>query len=341
MTAIENTIALADAPAISDLTFRAFRDLSDVPAMVEIDNAFNAAHNMEFVTTVDELANELANPDDLDPKRDVLLAEIGGKPVGFARVFRSVNDEGEQVFTLNGVIHPNWLRRGIGRAMLHWCEQHARELAQVYAHNGPRVMQTWAFDTMPGKIALVEQEGYERIRYGFQMVRPLSEPIPDLPLPEGIEIRPKLREHFRLVFDAMNEAFRDHWGHREMTENDWQEFLKWPDHQPELCQVAWDAAKNEVAGEVRVTIFARDNDVFHLKRGWTDPIFVRRPYRKQGLAKALIVRAMQVIQSKGMDEAALFVDALNPNGALKLYESLGYRVHRRTFTYRKPLITGR
>jgi ribosomal protein S18 acetylase RimI-like enzyme len=36
-----------------------------------------------------------------------------------------------------------------------------------------------------------------------------------------------------------------------------------------------------------------------------------------------------------MNEAALGVDAQNPNGALKLYESLGYRVKHRTFTYRK------
>jgi ribosomal protein S18 acetylase RimI-like enzyme len=86
-----------------------------------------------------------------------------------------------------------------------------------------------------------------------------------------------------------------------------------------------------------VTIFKRDNVTFGIRRGFTDPIFVRRPYRKQGLAKALIVRALRVLKDEGMQEAALFVDAQNPNGALRLYEGLGYRVHRETFTYRKPL----
>ena len=43
----------------------------------------------------------------------------------------------------------------------------------------------------------------------------------------------------------------------------------------------------------------------------------------------MIARALRVLQDKGMEEGALFVDAQNPNGALKLYESMGYRVHQR------------
>jgi ribosomal protein S18 acetylase RimI-like enzyme len=39
----------------------------------------------------------------------------------------------------------------------------------------------------------------------------------------------------------------------------------------------------------------------------------------------------------GMTEAALGVDAQNPNGALALYESMGFRAVRRVTTYRKLL----
>jgi hypothetical protein len=38
-----------------------------------------------------------------------------------------------------------------------------------------------------------------------------------------------------------------------------------------------------------------------------------------------------------MTEVALGVDALNPNGALQLYESMGYETVKRYVTYRKPL----
>jgi ribosomal protein S18 acetylase RimI-like enzyme len=38
-----------------------------------------------------------------------------------------------------------------------------------------------------------------------------------------------------------------------------------------------------------------------------------------------------------MDEAALGVDAENPTGALRLYESYGFRRHQTGMAFRKPL----
>jgi ribosomal protein S18 acetylase RimI-like enzyme len=38
-----------------------------------------------------------------------------------------------------------------------------------------------------------------------------------------------------------------------------------------------------------------------------------------------------------MIEAALGVDSQNPNGALQLYKSMGFRVTKRHAAYRKPL----
>ena len=37
--------------------------------------------------------------------------------------------------------------------------------------------------------------------------------IPDCPLPEGLEVRPYQPEHLRKIWDASNEAFKDHWGY--------------------------------------------------------------------------------------------------------------------------------
>lgn len=335
MTAIENPIALNDAPVIEGLSFRLFRDASDYPHMASIANAYTRACDLPFQTSVEELTNDFEHDDNISLRRDLLFAEVNGEPVGYMGVFHFINDDKERIFAHNGNLLPAFGDAGLWPVLVEWAEQRAREIAQAEPHAGVQFLQSFVIDAMTERIALIEQRGYERVRYGYMMVRPLSEPIPDVPLPAGIEIRPKQREHFRATWEARNEAFRDHWGHREQTEADWQSYQTWPDHQPELCQVAWDASKNEVAGEVTVTIYHRDNEAFGFKRGWTDPIFVRRPYRKQGLAKALIVRALCVLKEQGMAEAALGVDAQNPNGAPKLYEGLGYRVKFQTFTYRK------
>jgi ribosomal protein S18 acetylase RimI-like enzyme len=64
---------------------------------------------------------------------------------------------------------------------------------------------------------------------------------------------------------------------------------------------------------------------------------VRRPWRRRGLARALLVRSFAVLKKRGMAEAALGVDTNNPNGALRLYESVGFRSVKRYATYRKSL----
>ena len=63
----------------------------------------------------------------------------------------------------------------------------------------------------------------------------------------------------------------------------------------------------------------------------------RRPWRRRGLARALIARSLRLLQELGMEEAALGVDAENPNSALRLYESMGFRTVKQHGTYRKAL----
>jgi mycothiol synthase len=74
-----------------------------------------------------------------------------------------------------------------------------------------------------------------------------------------------------------------------------------------------------------------------LSRGWLEHISVRRPWRKRGLATALIAETLRLFQDMGLEEGALGVDSENPTGALRLYESLGFRRHRTGISFRKPV----
>ena len=100
--------------------------------------------------------------------------------------------------------------------------------------------------------------------------------------------------------------------------------------------VAW--AGDEVAGGVLNFIKQDENEEYGRKRGYTETIFVRRPWRGQGLAKALIARSFLAHQEAGMNEAALGLDADNLSGALHLYRLMGFVETKREMTYRKPLI---
>jgi len=118
---------------------------------------------------------------------------------------------------------------------------------------------------------------------------------------------------------------------------------------PHLWQVAWapsvaDSAENpgeraegdEVAGMVLNRLDEEQNVKYGRKRGWTQDIFVRRPWRRRGLARSLLVRSILMFQEMGMEETALGVDAQNPSGVLQLYESVGYRpVRTHTFYHKR------
>ncbi|MFN2182411.1 MAG: GNAT family N-acetyltransferase, partial [Anaerolineae bacterium] len=73
------------------------------------------------------------------------------------------------------------------------------------------------------------------------------------------------------------------------------------------------------------------------KRGWTQDVFVRRPWRRRGLARSLLSQSIEMFLNMGMEETALGVDADNPSGALALYEAAGYRISGKHTIYRKAM----
>jgi mycothiol synthase len=328
-------VTLPEAPSIAGLTFRLFCDESDYAPIAYLMNASSAVDGVEDFVSVDWVKNYLSNTTDFDPRRDILLAEIAGEPVALARVRTRMLDDGTRVYMSSGSVLAQWRRRGLGRALLRWAEGRLREIAVTQPGTGVRSLRAFAAAQERSAIALLEREDYAVVRYGFEMARPLIEPLPDWPLPIGVEVRSVAPEQYHQVFAAMNEAFRDHWGHSEQTNEDYQRWINSPNFQPHLWQVAW--AEDEVAGMVLNFIDWEYNENFKRQRGWTESISVRRPWRKQGLAKALIARSMRLLQEQGMTEVGLGVDAQNPNGALRLYESLGYRETMRFMTYEKPL----
>jgi len=90
------------------------------------------------------------------------------------------------------------------------------------------------------------------------MTRPATQTLTSRRLPEGLEVRPAHPDHYRAVWDAWEEAYRDHWGYSPRTEKD---FVAWQTSrlfQPDLWKVAWDG--EDVAGLVLNCIDQRRND---------------------------------------------------------------------------------
>ena len=77
-----------------------------------------------------------------------------------------------------------------------------------------------AGDSAPEREALLQGVGYGAVRYGYAMLRPSVDDLPDAPLPAGLEIREVLPEHLPAIWAADQEAFSDAWGFRPATDQD-------------------------------------------------------------------------------------------------------------------------
>jgi len=236
---------------------------------------------------------------------------------------------------VEGWVSPAFRRRGLGRALLHWAEARARKVALVDGRTGERTLGSWPDEAQAGAVVLYESEGYAIVRYGFMMVRDLTAPIPDVPLPDGLEVRPVEPVDHRRIWDADVEAFRDHWDPGERTDADFEGWFASPELDTGLWRGAWDG--DGVAGSVMNFIYPAENETLGQQRGWLDHVSVRRPWRRRGLASALVADSMRALRVVGMTEAALGVDAENPSGALGVYESLGFRRTRTGVAYRKAM----
>ena len=335
------SIAVAGAPAIAGLTFRGFRGESDYPAMVEVLRLAREADALDWVESVEDVARQYRYLTHCDPYRDMLFAEVDGQVIGYGRTWWLQFDDGTRAYMHFAQVIPAWREAGIRRAMLRYNERHLREIAAAHEAEAPvQMFECWANTTEEDWAALLQAEGYQPVRHGYSMVRPNLEDLPQVPLPPGLEVRPVQPDQIETIWRAAQEAFRDHWGYND-EEWDLKHLREWqemPIFTPELWQVAWEG--EQVAGMVLNFIDAQENAAQGRLRGYTETICVRRPWRRRGLARALIARSFEVLKAQGMTEAALGVDAENPNGARQLYESLGFVTVRDFVTYRKPLREG-
>jgi mycothiol synthase len=322
-------------PAIPGLRFRHFAGPEDYPGMAGANMAARLDAGGDAVVTAETVANTYDHLPNAELDRDVLIVEINGRIAGYARVEWRDQTDGSRSYEVICLLEPDVRGRGIGSAMLAWGEARAREIADAHLGECPRWLAAKIWDADERAARLLRRNGYEPVRRSFDMVRPHLDDIPTADLPEGFEVRPVDRTWLRDIFVADAKAFRDHWGSIEEDEADFDRFEQ--DHRtdPSLFVVAF--AGDEIAGAVLNVIDDTENAMFDRSRGTLDSVFVRRPYRRRGLARALVARSLALLRARGMTGAALSVDADNPNAALRLYESCGFAPVRSMTSWRKPL----
>lgn len=288
----------------------------------------------------DEVQQEWELPAfDLDNATRIVLTP-DGYLIGYIEVW-DIREPPVDVYVWSRV-HPDWEDKGIGKAMMNWGENRAREAIARTPDDARVVMRSYVFSTYSYGERLLEEAGMRLIRHVYRMRIDLDTQPPPAKWPERIRLCPfELERDSKAVYLAEDDAFRDHWGHvDEPFEIGYKRWLHFAASNtkvfdPTLWYIAMD--EDEIAG-FAICIPESSEDP---KMGWIESIGVRRPWRRRGLALALLHHSFLDFHNRGQECVGLSVDASNLTGATRLYEKAGMHVVRRLDSYEKELRSGR
>ena len=178
--------------------------------------------------------------------------------------------------------------------------------------------------------ALFESRGYREARRFYEMEIELTEAPREPALPDGLVVDELREDEYEAFYDALNEAFADHWEWHPEPFEDWLERRRGQhrdEHGP-IWFVVRDGA--QLAAVTR-------NDANVAGGGYVGAIGVRPAWRGKGLGKALLYRTFAEFWRRGTTRVTLDVDAQNTTGAVALYERVGMHVEQENVVYEKAL----
>lgn len=333
---VSATLELPALPAIDEFEFRALRR-DDVPVLYEMLLAVEHADKCDLVQTLADSQREFDDPWSNAEIDSLAAFTLDGQLAGYARTFQNPEPEDEARCYLSVEVHPAQRANGLEDALLTWAEERGRQRLLLAGGHVLRVLRFGIQDTQAKRQACLEQRDFGIVRYYYRMQRDLSEPIAPVQLPVDLALRVYTPELNDAVQAAFNEAFRDHWSFEPITVADWQQFIIGRTcFRPDLSYVVM--AGDEVAGFSINSISPEENARRGRSEGWVEELAVRRPWRKRGVATALLCASMHAFKAEGLQHGMLGVDTQNLSGALRVYERVGFKPVKRYIQFEKRVM---
>lgn len=269
------------------------------------------------------------------PQADTLVGfDSDGRVVAtaWAGCNRSVTER--RGVRLMGAVRPDRRGEGIGRSVLGWEIAHALEWDRATRQEGygPLELRLYAPTDQADIRDLAVRHGLAVERYFFEMTRRLDDPL-SVPDVDGVVVVDWDQARSREAQRVIDEAFRDHWGHADRTDQMWDEVMESQSFRPDWSLIAVESTSGTIVGAALNCAYEQDWSATGTTEGYTDELAVSRSHRGRGIASALLAESMRRFAHSGMAAAALGVDTANVSGALRLYESLGYRPTASTCAY--------
>ncbi|WP_435300227.1 GNAT family N-acetyltransferase [Timonella sp. A28] len=318
---------LPQLPTDLGLVWRPLRP-SDAAQLFELIVTIEEADDKPYRTSLEE-TQELFDGEWKHFDTDSLVAiDAHGKFLAFGVLQILPGDETLTRVFLDGGVHPEAREVGIGHALVTWLTARGKNMLRESGSSLPGRIATYLEDNARQHWHLFEEAGYKARRFYKSLKRDLSHDVHNVTLAEHLTLIP-----FNFALDnavrlAHNDAFRDHWGSQPQTMESWVQgrsmlMPEWSfvvlDH-----VVSLNAEEPVVAGYVLTSKYEQDWENSGHTSGYIETLGVRRDYRGQKIALALITAVMRKLQEDNIEYAELDVDSENPSGAFGMYTNLGF-----------------
>lgn len=320
------------APADLPAGFTARRPRGDdLVAVVALIAAADLAVSGETCASDDDLRAEWGQPR-FDLERNAwLVVAASDRPVAYVWVLDSADHT-----CIDGqlLVHPDHQWQGLEASLLDWIERFAGPLAAAAA-SGRRVsLGVWC-DRGDRRGELFLDAGFVHVR-SFLRLRMALDRLPDDPVayapPPGLEVRRFVAgRDERATWDTLQDGFADHFRFSAQPLEEWRQSSLAGAVDTGLWFTAWDG--DQMVGAI--VCYAEPYG------GYADQLAVRRPWRRRGLGRLLLLTAFAALRERGCAEAILGVDADNQSGAVDLYRRMGMRTSATHDFYEKVLRDGR
>jgi mycothiol synthase len=291
--------------------------VEDAPAIAMLVNEVASAEIGVPWTDPGQVVDDLTSTTRIEGLDDIVLVDAPGSVAAYLGMLVT-----PEPFEISFLV---WARRdleltGVYTWLLRYGERAAREHRPSDA---PFPIGAGRFLSNERAVPLFESLGYAYERT-FWMMRADVREAPEAAPPDGVRIRafdPGRDEPG--VFDALREAFDDHWGAPFPSFDEWRHLLvdgAGAGYDPGLWFVAVEGA--DVVG----AITARPSSPRDERAAFVTDLGVRRDARRRGIAEALLRAAFAEVHARGIPRVELIVDAESPTGATRLYERAGMRV---------------
>jgi mycothiol synthase len=310
---------------VGGLTFRP-ATMADLPEVHGIALESAAVDEPLAHPSTEDFAHRLST-EGLDPARDTVVGiDADGHVHAYAIVIPVPTRDTAARILLGGSVRPASRGQGIGRRMLAWQTDRARQHLAGVDLDLPGAVDLTA-PQGSSALALAARAGLHPVRTWVDMQvvlgddAPRREPLPSLPA--GLELRAATTDDIEPMRAAKNDAFRDHWGSQPMVEADWRGYLTAEKSRLDLSRVVIDERGDVLA----FTVVESDPAAFAARGrsfGYLHWVGVIRRARGRGLAPLVVGATLDAVRDAGLSAASLEVDAENPSGAVALYERLGF-----------------